>query len=801
MGVFDENCLWISHSGKIGTWTKVAYGLPGFATTSLSFLISVYANDFYSLLGVGLSFLSFFTALARSFDVLTDPLMGWFSDRTRTTYGRRRPFMASGCIFYALLFVLLFTPPDGGGKIATAWFATFYPVFYLFDTYTNVPYEALGPELSDDYNERNQIFFTAKIFNFLGMLVAAGAPACITFILRQAENEHLDCRSMFTIDSPPGVSQPKLPEYIDQRVCRDSADCDGSAGRVCFLEVFSPDNDRKYYELELENLNDQCSKVDLEPELLDCFGRNSSVCETPEAADEEVCVAAEVFDISYLNAQKKSFFFVSLVFGIYFVSSVWNCVLSIQERKMSEEAKITIPLVPSILRAFKNRAFKPLLAAWALDGLALSALVTMFPFFIRYVVISDGVKANEGGYAMDPMVCMGISVMGLLITAMASAPVWLIASNKFGKYNAWILYNLVNVFTNLLFFIPAEGDPGQTIAVMMLNGIPVGGQFLTNSVLADVIDYDEFLNGSRSEGSFSVFATLIPKFVAIPASALPLAVVNLLGFEPPIDGVAQEQKDNVKMFIRMTFVLLPLLAASFGFIIKIFFPIKTAKILAQIQDGIAKHERKEPAVDPLTGHTIKLMELTPEETDTVWLYENFSSSCLQFLKDQGTAKPIVVEMALYFVIGTLCTTGFLLATILTFKFVSDRKLAIIPIAMVILFGMSLSFMLLNMLRFFDALRLSRSNFSVHSDLIGRLMVAKASGQRSGAIGETPIIGHWFQVIDASRKEQIASKYGSKWLARIKRNRRENPESDATTGLLSHPVEDSAGGGTGGFPTV
>lgn len=101
----------------------------------------------------------------------------------------------------------------------------------------------------------------------------------------------------------------------------------------------------------------------------------------------------------------------------------------------------------------------------------------------------------------------------------------------------------------------------------------------------------QFLNGSRSEGSFSVFATLIPKFVAIPASALPLAVVNLLGFEPPIDGVAQEQTGSVKIFIRMTFVLLPLLAATGGFIIKIFFPIKTAKILGQIQDGIAKHER------------------------------------------------------------------------------------------------------------------------------------------------------------------------------------------------------------------
>ena len=106
----------------------------------------------------------------------------------------------------------------------------------------------------------------------------------------------------------------------------------------------------------------------------------------------------------------------------------------------------------------------------------------------------------------------------------------------------------------------------------------------------------QFLNGSRSEGSFSVFATLIPKFVAIPASALPLAVVNLLGFEPPIEGVAQEQTSAVKLFIRMTFVLLPLLAAFFGFLVKIFFPIKTPKILSQIQEGIAKHERYGPAV-------------------------------------------------------------------------------------------------------------------------------------------------------------------------------------------------------------
>lgn len=55
-----------------------------------------------------------------------------------------------------------------GGSYVAYWFGIFYPLFYLFDTITNVPYEALGPEISDSYEERSRIFFTAKMFNMLG---------------------------------------------------------------------------------------------------------------------------------------------------------------------------------------------------------------------------------------------------------------------------------------------------------------------------------------------------------------------------------------------------------------------------------------------------------------------------------------------------------------------------------------------------------------------------------------------------------------------------------------------------------
>ena len=68
-----------------------------------------------------------------------------------TQFGRRRPYMLVGCWGYALMFVLLLSPPlDKVGNRTSTWFGIFYIAFYLFDTLANVPYSALGPELTTD---------------------------------------------------------------------------------------------------------------------------------------------------------------------------------------------------------------------------------------------------------------------------------------------------------------------------------------------------------------------------------------------------------------------------------------------------------------------------------------------------------------------------------------------------------------------------------------------------------------------------------------------------------------------------
>jgi len=777
---------------RLSAWVKFAYAAPGFATTSLSFLIAVYINDFYSALGVPLPFLSFFTALARSFDVLTDPLMGWWSDSTRTKYGRRRPYIASGCLFYCILFVLLFTPPaqdesdpaEGENEApanlkAAYWFGFFYILFYFSDTYCNVPYEALGPELSDDYEERNELFFEAKIFNFVGMMFAAALPSFLTSWMRAATEAPFPCLRLYAKQSDVQEeedgssgnvfhdSHVQAPQYCTSIEVEDDAlagegsrdevtdgsgdetdeealidyvtlnatACEGEFGRYCFL-MRGDGGGEQYMEIKLEQMDKICL-----PEAQDgCTAESKNrtcTCGWEEDGREEGhnTVPFSRYDVSYVDAQRLSFTIVAVIFGVYFVVSQLNCVASVQERQhMARTAddgpKTVTPLVPSIMRSFKNIAFRPLLAAWALDGLGVSALFAMFPFFIRYVVVTD----NSG---MDPLEVMGLSAVGLLITACISSPVWLQLSTRFGKYHTWLFFNLINAITNLLFFIPAEGDPKQTIMVMVLNGIPVGGQFLTNSILADVIDYDEFLNGVRNEGAFSVYATLIPKFVAIPASALPLAIVNALGFSPPVDGVAQPQTDEVKLFVRFCFILLPFTCSIIGFCIKILFPIKTKSSAESITEGIKLHRQGLPAVDPITGHEVVLMTLTDEEEKTLWIYENFSAKMLQKLTEQGTA-PVVLEMQNLFYQGVALNLFTIAIVVFSFPAIHHPKLSIIPIMGVISFGASVSFLVVNYMRLNDAKALEAVDLEKHVDLINRLRQQKESGSRAGDASATSI---------------------------------------------------------------
>ena len=163
---------------RLSTGVKLAYAGPTFALAGMAIPIFVYMNKFYAdVVLVPLGYLALAIALARAFDAITDPLMGWLSDRTRTRVGRRRPYLALGAPLCALTFFALFSPPAAFGSGATVvWFGACFLLYFVCHTIFVIPYNALGAELTLDYHERSSLFGWRESFALIGTISAAAAP-------------------------------------------------------------------------------------------------------------------------------------------------------------------------------------------------------------------------------------------------------------------------------------------------------------------------------------------------------------------------------------------------------------------------------------------------------------------------------------------------------------------------------------------------------------------------------------------------------------------------------------------------
>ncbi len=162
---------------------RIAYGAPAFALAAIGIPIYVYLPKFYTdVVGVSVGAVGAILLAARLFDAVTDPLIGSISDRTRTRIGRRRPYLLGAAPPLALTLYMVFSPPPVTVELATWWFAAGVFAVFLFWTIIVVPYEALGPELSFDYDERTSLLGLRDGLLLAGTLVAASSPALVSYI-------------------------------------------------------------------------------------------------------------------------------------------------------------------------------------------------------------------------------------------------------------------------------------------------------------------------------------------------------------------------------------------------------------------------------------------------------------------------------------------------------------------------------------------------------------------------------------------------------------------------------------------
>lgn len=134
---------------------------------------------FYNqVLGVSASLAGTAFLIVSIIDAVSDPIIGTLSDRLQSRWGRRHPFMFASALPIAVAFYFLYQPPEGLGETGLfVWLIMFFALLRLGQTLYLIPHDALGAELTDDYEERTSIFG----YNNVGEMVLSMIVAAILF--------------------------------------------------------------------------------------------------------------------------------------------------------------------------------------------------------------------------------------------------------------------------------------------------------------------------------------------------------------------------------------------------------------------------------------------------------------------------------------------------------------------------------------------------------------------------------------------------------------------------------------------
>lgn len=162
----------------------LAWGVGSLGSiTMISAVSSLYLFFLISVIGLEPSLAGTLIFASKIVDMLSDPLMGWISDRSNTRWGRRRPYMFVGSFACGLSMLLIFSVPATPGTVSTIVFVELSLIFYALSlTAFNVPYLAMPAEMCSDYNERSTLMSYRAFFLVGGSFVgAAVAGKIITY--------------------------------------------------------------------------------------------------------------------------------------------------------------------------------------------------------------------------------------------------------------------------------------------------------------------------------------------------------------------------------------------------------------------------------------------------------------------------------------------------------------------------------------------------------------------------------------------------------------------------------------------
>ncbi len=503
---------------RLSLWQKVFYG-AGDSTNSMSGTIIDLFLLFYftDVLGLKPVLAGLVLLIGRIFDAINDPVMGYLSDRSKSRFGRRRIFMALSAVPLGVTYIFIWRIPADVSDIAKVILAILLYILYdTFSTMFAVPFQALGNEISQNYDERTSLVAWRMLFSILTGLISTVVPMMI----------------------------------------------------VNSIQVVFPAD-------LLQSVNAAVTSGALPPNILDIMrggltSTNGSF--TQEVFDKvRTAVSSGLLPAGFIDgvntavtaAKRIGYPLVGLIFGISFIIFPFFPVIAFRERTDVERKHE--PFLKSMGLILRDVTFRRILGfyflVWATIGIIMAYMMYYFKYYLHMESSFDMIAG------------------GMFVVAALALPLWVKISAKYDKKIANVVGTLIFggiLFTLLLpadvikavwFTIPGIGlDVSLLIPMVIVIGIGLAAaHVMPNAIMPEAVDSCRLSTGIHSEGAYYGALNFCFKAGRAVSILLASAALQWSGYQEVSDSgiTPQAQPASAILMIQLIMGLVaPLLICS-----------------------------------------------------------------------------------------------------------------------------------------------------------------------------------------------------------------------------------------------
>lgn len=491
--------------GEMQPKEGIAYSLCGFGQNLICTIIGSYLTVFMTdAIGYGALSVALLMLFARIYDALNDPIMGSIVDRTRTPWGKCRPYLKWMAIPVSIVTILCFLPwyPQNPGGFAAM--CIMYVIWGMVYTVCDVPYWGLNSRMSNDTFRRGNLLTIARLLCTAGAgivtIVVPQVTSAMTGDLQQEINAYQQIVSEIQI----AVDNDMIGDEYDFDADRDKAFA--SIGDLDAFILANFGEDSAAYQAWVQ-AGAAYSKFD------------SQLLEGKAFEDWTGTDLQKILDDTLGSKQNELSY-------IYFVAAIIcvavGCPLFFVGFKFTKErtGELDEKEVPSLKHnlslLFKNKPLMLIVISGILGAARMVFTYTGGLYFCKYVLDSVNFIGMQGE-GLYTLVTIAIVPGGLIASLMVPY-----LTKKIGKKQSYIWTNIAGGIALLVAFIIGitldRGDytsPATLIVAIIaivISGIPSG---LTNIVsyamIGDTVEYLELKTGERAEGICFAMQTFINK--------------------------------------------------------------------------------------------------------------------------------------------------------------------------------------------------------------------------------------------------------------------------------------------------